>query len=107
VLQRVASDIRQNRGKTEALELLRIALPIPAAEQFVATVLSAEQSGLSLGRILRDQSSQARRYFQLSMEKRAQEAPVKLLGPLMVCIFPCTFIILFSPLAFRLAEQFS
>jgi tight adherence protein C len=107
VLQRAASDIRQNRGKTEALELLRMALPIPAAEQFVATVLSAEQSGLSLGRILRDQSSQARRYFQLSMEKRAQEAPVKLLGPLMVCIFPCTFIILFSPLAFRLAEQFS
>jgi tight adherence protein C len=107
VLQKVASDIRQNRGKTEAMGLLRMALPIPAAEQFVATVLSAEQSGLSLGRILRDQSSQARRYFQLSMERRAQEAPVKLLGPLMICIFPCTFIILFSPLAFRLVEQFS
>ena len=70
-------------------------------------MLSAEQSGLSLGQILRDQSSQARRYFQLSMERRAQEAPVKLLGPLMICIFPCTFIILFAPLVFRLLDQFS
>ena len=107
VLKRVASDVRHNRGRAEALGLLRQALPITAVEQFSASVLSAEQSGLSLGQILRDQSSQARRYFQLSMERRAQEAPVKLLGPLMICIFPCTFIILFAPLVFRLLDQFS
>ena len=57
-------------------------------------VIQAERTGSSLGPLLRAQSEQLRtQRFQLA-EKKAMEAPVKLLGPLVMFIFPCTFLVL-------------
>jgi tight adherence protein C len=100
-----ALEIRAGTAKAEAVSRLQNALPLPVVQQFGALVLVADQAGLSMGRILRSQASQARRLYQLEIEERAMKAPVKLMGPLVCCIFPCTFIVLLAPLLVKLIES--
>jgi pilus assembly protein TadC len=100
-----ALEIRTGTAKAEAVSRLQTALPLPVVQQFGALVLVADQAGLSMGKILRSQASQARRLYQLEIEERAMKAPVKLMGPLVCCIFPCTFIVLLGPLLIKLTES--
>jgi tight adherence protein C len=71
----------------------------------VNALVQADELGVAVGSILRIQSDQIRvRRFERA-EKLANEAPTKLLGPLMVFIFPAVFIILLGPLFYKLAAQ--
>ena len=68
-------------------------------------LVQADELGVSIGSILRIQSEQLRgRRFDRA-EKLANEAPVKMLGPLMLCIFPAVFIILMGPLLVQAAKD--
>jgi tight adherence protein C len=66
----------------------------------------AESSGMSLGAVLRAQAEQRSVERFAQAEKLAMQAPVKMLGPLICCIFPCTFIVLAVPIVHRLMEAF-
>jgi tight adherence protein C len=66
----------------------------------------AETSGMSLGAVLRAQAEQRSVERFVRAEKLAMQAPVKMLGPLICCIFPCTFIVLAVPIVYRLLEAF-
>ncbi len=67
-------------------------------------LVQADELGVSIGSILRIQSEQLRgRRFERA-EKLANEAPVKMLGPLMLCIFPAVFLILLGPLLLQAAK---
>ena len=69
------------------------------------TALSqADQLGMSLGPLLRAQSEQRRNERFLRAEKLALEAPVKMLFPMVFCIFPCTFLIIGFPVAVKLFD---
>ena len=57
-------------------------------------MIQAEKTGSSLGPIMRAQAEQLRNARFLKAEKMAMEAPVKLLGPLIMFIFPTTFLVL-------------
>ena len=61
-------------------------------------LIQADELGVSIGSILRIQSDQMRSRRFDRAEKLANEAPVKMLGPLMLCIFPAVFVILFGPI---------
>lgn len=100
-----AAEVRSGVARSEAARRLQQRIPVNVVDQFTALVTAAESSGLSMARVLRAQSSQARRQFQMEIEERAMKAPVKLMGPLVMCIFPCTFVILLAPLAVRLSES--
>jgi len=104
-LERVLSDIRAGRTRAEALRALAERIDLPAIASWVAALVSAERQGSSLGPILRAQAEQRRQErFQLA-EKLAMRAPVKMLFPLLVFIFPCTFVLLLFPVAVRLLEE--
>ena len=91
---RVLRDIRAGRTRAEALRDLADRTGSQPVQNLVSSLVQAERTGASLGPLLRAQSEQLRtQRFQLA-EKKAMEAPVKLLGPLMTCIFPCTFLVL-------------
>ncbi len=60
-------------------------------------LIQADELGVSIGSILRIQSDQLRSRRFDRAEKLAHEAPTKMLGPLMLCIFPAVFIILLGP----------
>ena len=68
-------------------------------------LIQADELGVSIGAILRIQSDQMRSRRFDRAEKLANEAPVKMLGPLMLCIFPAVFIILLGPILRQTLEQ--
>ena len=104
-LQRVLRDIRAGRTRADALRSLAERLRMPAISQWVAAVLAAERQGSSLGPILRAQAEQRRMERFLRAEALALKAPVKMLFPLMTCIFPCTFVIVFFPVVVQLVHE--
>jgi tight adherence protein C len=77
-------------------------MDIPAVSSFVATLIQAEATGMSLGPILRAQADQRRIERFARAEKLAMEAPVKMLFPLIAFIFPCVFAILLFPIVMKL-----
>jgi tight adherence protein C len=98
---RVQGDLRAGRSRVEALRALGERLDIPAVTPLIAALIQADSSGGSLAAVLRAQSEQRLNERFALAEKRAMEAPVKMLGPLVLCIFPCTFLILAFPVVMR------
>ena len=98
---RVQGDLRAGRSRAEALAALADRLDVPAVRPLVAALVQAESSGGSLATVLRAQADQRIEERFARAEKLALEAPVKMLAPLVLCIFPCTFAILAFPLLMR------
>ena len=98
-------DIRAGRSRSEALHDLSARLALPAISSLVAALLVAERQGGALGPVLRAQAEQRRSERFLRAEKLAMEAPVKMLLPLLVFIFPCTFAMLLFPVVVRFLEE--
>lgn len=101
-MHRVLRDIRAGRDRTEALRELARRLGFPPVSSLVSALVQGERTGASLGVLLRAQSAQRRSERFLQAEKQAMEAPVKMLVPLVLFIFPCTFIVIGFPIAVRL-----
>ncbi len=99
--QRVLRDIRAGKPRTEALRDMADRLSEGAISNFVGAVIQAENMGMNLGPVLRLQADQRRVERFQRAEKLAMEAPVKMLFPLVAFIFPCTFIVLFFPIAMK------
>lgn len=98
---RAQGDLRAGRSRAEALRALSLRLDSPAITALVAALIQADSSGGSLASVLRNQSTQRLDERFARAEKAAMEAPVKMLGPLVLCIFPCTFIVLAFPILIR------
>jgi len=104
-LERVLRDMRAGRSRPEALRALAERLESASVSSWVAALISAERNGSSLGPILRAQAEQRRQERFQRAEKLAMKAPVKMLFPLLLFIFPCTFVLLFFPVVVRLFQE--
>lgn len=91
---RVLRDIRAGKTRASALRDMSDRAGTQAVTSVINSMIQAEKTGSSLGPILRAQSDQLRTTRFMEAEKLAMEAPVKLLGPLVVFIFPTTFMVL-------------
>lgn len=100
-LQRVMRDIRSGKARATALRDMADRLTEPGITNFTTAVIQAESMGMNLGPVLRAQADQRRSERFLRAEKLAMEAPVKMLFPLIAFIFPCTFLVLFFPIAMK------
>lgn len=99
----LAQDIRAGQTKSIALQRFSDRLALAEITQFVASIRAADQQGVSVTALLRRQAEQLRTSRALEAERQAMKLPVKLLMPLAICIFPCTFMVLAVPLVSRLA----
>jgi tight adherence protein C len=99
--QRVMRDVRAGKGRAASMREMADRLNETAISNFVTAVVQAEVMGMNLGPVLRAQADQRRAERFLRAEKLAMEAPVKMLLPLVAFIFPCTFIVLFFPIAMK------
>lgn len=99
--QRVLRDIRAGKGRADSLRSMAERLNEPNVTSFTTAVIQAESMGMNLGPVLRAQADQRRAERFMRAEKLAMEAPVKMLFPLIAFIFPCTFIVLFFPIAMK------
>ena len=103
-LRRALADMRTGYARHEALSLWAARTGLAEVRQLVTALAHADQLGMSLGPLLRAQSEQRRNERFQRAEKLALEAPVKMLFPLVCCIFPCTFLIIGFPIAVKLLE---
>lgn len=94
----VQRDIRSGLTRTDALRRMDNRLKIPEVSSVVSAIVQAEQVGAGVGKVLRLQAERRRIERFQRAEKLAMEAPAKLLFPLVIFIFPTTFIILMFPI---------
>jgi len=99
-LQIVLKQLKMGKTREEGLKAMIARVDLPALTQFVTALIQADKMGTSLGKVLRIQSTQLRIDRTQRAEKLANEAPVKMLFPLIACIFPTVFMILFGPIVF-------
>jgi len=95
-------EIRLGKTREQSLRNLSDRVRLPQLTSFVSNLVQADRMGTSLGKVLRIQSTQMRIERTQRAEKLANEAPVKMLFPLVLCIFPTFFMILFGPIIYRL-----
>lgn len=101
----VVRDLRSGLPRADALRRMESRLMMPEISSFVGTVIQAEKMGASLGPALRSQAEQRRSERFQRAEKQAMEAPVKLIGPLMMFIFPVTFIVIGFPISMKFLKS--
>jgi len=97
-LLRMTKEIQVGSSRKEALRNMSERVRQPDLKAVAGALIQADELGVSIGAMLRIQSEQlqSRRFDRA--EKLAAEAPVKMLGPLMLCIFPAVFIVLLGPI---------
>lgn len=94
------AQLRVGKTRAEALESMSDRVGLEALSTFLGTLIQADRMGTSLANILRLQAEQIRVERFQRAEKQAGEAPVKMLIPLVLFIFPTIWIILGAPLVF-------
>ena len=104
VFERVLREVRSGRTRLEALEHVAAIYRLDSLDALVSALLQSEGAGVSLGGLLRAQSEQRSAERHQRAERLALQAPVKMLGPLVLCIFPCTFVVISVPIAARLLQ---
>ncbi len=98
---RVLRDIKAGKPKLDALRAMDERVSVKEISSFVSSLIQAEKSGSSIGETLAIQAEQRRVERFQRAEKKALEAPVKLVFPLVSFIFPVTFIIIGFPIAMK------
>lgn len=97
-LIRMTREIQVGTARRVALKNMAERVKQPDLKSVAYALIQADELGVSIGSILRIQSDQLRsRRFERA-EKLANEAPVKMLGPLLLCIFPAVFVVLLCPI---------
>jgi tight adherence protein C len=90
-------EMRIGESRPDALKKMAERVPAPELAAFVRSVLQADQLGISLGRILRVQAADSRLRRQAAAEERAMKAPIKMMFPTALFIFPAMFIVILGP----------
>jgi tight adherence protein C len=104
-LIRVLREIQLGKTRRHALRDMAARADQPDLRSVTRALVQADEMGVSIGAILRIQADQLRvRRFHRA-EKLAHEAPVKMLFPLIVCIFPAVFIVLLAPFFLEIAHR--
>ena len=94
-------ELRLGTRREEALRNLAARVAMPVLTSFAHALVQADRMGTPLGKVLRVLATQLRVERTQRAEKLASEAPVKLLLPLIGCIFPTIFLMLFGPIAWE------
>jgi tight adherence protein C len=105
-LSRSLRDIALGKQRKDALKELGDRTQVPDLMQFTNAVIQAETMGSSVGTVLRVQSDQLRVRRRQRAEEQAYKAPVKMLFPLVLCIFPTLFIVILGPAVITIMQGF-
>ena len=98
-------EISLGKLRRDALKQLSDRCGIDDLTTFVNAVIQAESMGTSIATVLRVQADQMRTRRRQRAEEQAQQAPVKMIFPLVLCIFPTLFIVILGPAALSVYDQ--
>ena len=95
--RRALAEIRVGKARRDALRDIIPRTEVPALTNFIGAIIQAEQLGVSISKVLQVQSEQLRIERRQRAEEMAAKAPIKMLFPLVGCIFPSLFIVILGP----------
>jgi tight adherence protein C len=98
--------MRIGESRADALKKMADRVPAPELGSFVRAIIQADQLGISLARILRVQAADTRLRRQAAAEEKAMKAPIKMLFPTVLFIFPAMFIVILGPAMMNILEVF-
>ncbi|HEX2292180.1 MAG TPA: type II secretion system F family protein [Gaiellaceae bacterium] len=99
-------EMRIGESRQDALKRMSERVDAPELSSFTRAIIQADQLGTSLGRILRVQAADTRLRRQAAAEERAMKAPIKMLFPTVLFIFPAMFLIILGPAFLNLDKIF-
>jgi tight adherence protein C len=105
-LRRMLREMQLGRSRQEALRHLGERNPVPELESFVLAMIQADIFGVAISRVLEAQSREMRIRRRQRAEEKAQKVPVKILFPVVFCIFPALFVVILGPAAIQLYRTF-
>ena len=103
---RMLGEVRAGSTRAEAMRAMDARIEVPEVRSFVLAILQADAFGVSIGRVLRGQAEEMRIKRRQIAEEKAQKAPVKMLIPMVFCIFPALFTIVLGPAVIRISSSF-
>jgi tight adherence protein C len=102
----VLAELRIGESRSNALRKMADRVDIPELTAVVNSLIQAEQLGSPLGQMLRVQAQESRNRRQVAAEEQAMKAPVKMLLPTAVFIFPAMFVVILAPAMLKISEAF-
>jgi tight adherence protein C len=95
--RRALAEVRVGKARRDALRDIIPRTEVPALTNFIGAIIQAEQLGVAISKVLQVQSEQLRIERRQRAEEMAAKAPIKMLFPLVGCIFPSLFIVILGP----------
>jgi tight adherence protein C len=96
---RVLQEMQIGKSRAEAFRALAERTTVPELRAFVSSLVQADQFGIPVAKVLREQSKELRVKRRQVAEEKAQKVPVKIMVPLVMFIFPVIFIVIMGPAA--------
>ncbi|HEY7136965.1 MAG TPA: type II secretion system F family protein [Acidimicrobiia bacterium] len=104
--RRMLQETRIGATRADALRAMEQRTQVPELRSFILAILQADTFGVSIAKVLRVQADDMRIRRRLRAQEMAQKAPVKMLFPLALCIFPAIFVVVLGPAVINLANNF-
>jgi tight adherence protein C len=105
--RRSLAEIRVGKVRRDSLRDIVARTEVPALSNFIGAIVQAEQLGVPIAKVLQVQSEQLRIERRQRAEEMAAKAPIKMLFPLVGCIFPSMFIVILGPAIILIALNMS
>src|SRR3954452_18259699 len=103
---RMLGESRAGAERSDALRGLDARTDVPEVRSFVLALMQADTFGVSIGRVLRAQADEMRVRRRQHAQEKAQKAPVKMLIPMVFCIFPALFVVVIGPAILNIRHAF-
>jgi tight adherence protein C len=105
-LHRVLQEMQIGKTRSDALRDLGERSTVPELKSFVLAMVQADVFGISISKVLHVQAHEMRVKRRQRAEEKAQKVPVKIVFPLIFCIFPALFVVLLGPAIITIREAF-
>ena len=102
---RMLNEVRAGSSRAEAMRALDDRIDVSEVRSFVLAILQADTFGVSIGRVLRSLADEMRIKRRQLAQEQAQKAPVKMLIPMVFCIFPALFVVVIGPAVINISEN--
>ncbi len=103
---RMLGETRAGASRADAMRSMDARIDITEVRSFVLAILQADTFGVSIGRVLRAQADEMRIRRRQIAQEAAQKAPVKMLIPMVFCIFPALFVVILVPAMIQIVTGF-